>query len=204
MESGETTGKIETYNFTCEKDGAQLYAEISKKGGKLMLFNMVSECNNMVYDKDECVEIGLNFLNKLELTNMRPVWASQAYGVATINYVYEKDDIIYYPDMVKVTVCQETGMVTGYEASEYYYNHIERDMEKASVSKAQAIEKLHEGMELLTCRLALIPVGEKEVLSYELCADYQGETYFVYINALTGKQAEMFIVIDSVDGQLLI
>ena len=143
-------------------------------------------------------------MEKIGLTDMSPVWASQAYGVVTINYVYESDGVIYYPDMVKVTVCQESGKVTGYEGSDYYINHTERDIELPKLNSGEASKKVSDSIGIITARLCLIPVGEKEVLAYEFMGNVEEETYFVYINAVNGRQEELFMVVNSADGQLLI
>ncbi len=204
-ESGETIGDFETYNFTAMTEGdAELYAEITKKGGNLILFDMISFCQEESFDKDECVRIGYEFLDKIGLKDMTPVWASQAYGVVTINYVYENNDVIYYPDMVKVTVCQESGKVTGYEASDYYTNHTNRNLTSPTLSSSEASSKVSDNVGIITARLCLIPVGEKEVLAYEFMGNIEEETYFVYINATNGRQEELFMVVNSADGQLLI
>ena len=55
-----------------------------------------------------------------------------------------------------------------------------------------------------TARLALVPIGLKsEKLCYEFSGEYDGSTYYVYIDANTGRQVEMFKVIESTEGTLL-
>ena len=54
-------------------------------------------------------------------------------------------------------------------------------------------------------RLALIPKGnDKEVLTHEISGENQDGLYFVYINATTGQEEQIFKVIDTEQGQLLI
>ena len=60
-------------------------------------------------------------------------------------------------------------------------------------------------IEIDTCRLAVVPVGTStEKLCYECMGEYDGSTYYVYIDAKTGRQVEMFKVIESTEGSLLL
>ena len=53
--------------------------------------------------------------------------------------------------------------------------------------------------------LAVVPIGsESEKLCYEFSGRYDGTLFYVYIDAKFGKQVEMFKVIDSNEGELLI
>ena len=63
---------------------------------------------------------------------------------------------------------------------------------------------MYDGIEIQTSRLALVPFGEKsEKLCYEFSGEYEGQTYYVYIDANTLHQVEMFKVVESTEGTLL-
>ena len=50
-----------------------------------------------------------------------------------------------------------------------------------------------------------MPYGEtREVLTYEISGEYAGATYYVYIDATDGKEIQIFRVIETTEGQLLI
>ena len=66
-------------------------------------------------------------------------------------------------------------------------------------------KKVSSNIELKSCRLALVPIGtSSEKLCYEFSGEYDGSTYYIYIDAITGRQVEMFKVIESTEGTLLI
>ena len=135
---------------------------------------------------------------------MKPVWINFANNVYTVNFAGEQNGVILYGDLIKVRVCAETNMVIGIEAKSYYTNHTQREIEKPTLSLSQAQSKLLEGISVETTRLALVPIGNStEKLCYEFMGEYDGSTYYVYIDALTGKQIEMFKVIESTEGTLL-
>jgi spore germination protein len=135
---------------------------------------------------------------------MKPVWINVSNNVYVINYAYEKDGVIFYPDMIKVRVCAETNTVIGLEATSYYANHFERNIDKPILTKAQARTKVKTEMEIETCRLAVIPIGNSsEMLCYEFSGKLNGATYYAYIDAKSGRQAELFKVVENTEGTLL-
>ncbi len=202
---GVTSGDIECYNVQGETDGELLYAQISKQGGKLVMFSFAGSCNAVNISEEQATEKGENFLKSVGIDNMKAVWINLTGNVYTINFAGEQDGVVLYPDLVKVRVCAETGMVIGIEAKSYYTNHTERVISSPSLSKKQALAKVSDNIEVETARLALVPIGmASETLCYEFSGSYNGSTYYVYIDAVSGRQVEMFKVISGTEGQLLI
>lgn len=203
---GEVEGKITCYQIEGMLDGENsVSAEISKQGGKIVMFDCYKDCSVTETDIDVCVEIANEFLKSMELDNMKAVWATESSAVVYINYVFEDNDVLIYPDMIKITVCQERGVVSSFDATEYYLNHKERKIEKPEITKKQALEKMSQNLDVDTIRLCQIPKGEgKEVLAYEISGKYNGVTYYVYIDAKTGKETQIFRVVETTEGTLLI
>ena len=53
--------------------------------------------------------------------------------------------------------------------------------------------------------VCVIPFGTRaEKLAYEFSGEIDGSTYYVYIDATTGKQLQTFKVVSSENGTLLI
>lgn len=204
-DAGETSGKFECFNVRAMSDGAPVYAQISKIGGHLILFDHFKDCTEINYDGEDLIPVAREFLEKIGLKNMTCVWASSSRAVTSLNFAYEENGVIFYPDLVKLTVCQETGRVTGMEASPYYMNHTERKLPAAQLSAKEAAKKISPSLTVLGTRLAYIPKSANtECLAYEFKAEMNGERYYVYIDAVTGRQAEMFRVIDTDDGTMLL
>lgn len=204
VSDGEVTGEIEVYNVKGDKDGETLYAQISKKGGKLVMFAFSGSCKEVKNEREEATENARKFLSSVGVDNVKPVWTNLANNVYTINFAYEQNGVVVYPDLVKVRVCAETGMVIGIEAKSYYTNHTERTIEKAALTEAAAAEKVSSNIGITAARLVVVPVGVKsEKLCYEFYGTFDGSTYYVYIDAATGRQVEMFKVVDGTEGQLL-
>ena len=48
----------------------------------------------------------------------------------------------------------------------------------------------------------MIPYREGERLCYEVPGRYEGREYRVYIDAITGEEAEVLMMVDSVGGRM--
>lgn len=202
--SGKSTGNIPAFGVQAEVKGDLIYAQITETGGKLIMFSYAGSCGAVNYEEDFVVEKALGFIEGQGLENMKPVWVNLSNNVYTINFAPETNGVIVYPDLVKVRVCAETGMIIGLEAAGYYSNHTEREIGAPALSRAEARSKVSDEISVETARLAIVPIGEKtETLCYEFSGTMDGETYYVYIDANSGRQVEMFKVINSEEGKLL-
>ena len=202
--TGKSAGKIVVFCVQGEVKGDILYAQITETGGNVISFSYSGSCGAVDIDGDAATENALYFIGKTGMENMRPVWINLANNVYTINFAPEISGVIIYPDLVKVRVCAETGMVIGFESTGYYSNHTERSVGAPALTKAQARANVSEDISVETARLAVVPVGENtEKLCYEFSGTKDGENYYVYIDAVNGRQTEMFKVINSADGAML-
>lgn len=203
---GETVGEvIETYNFEGEdENGVMISAQITKKGAKLAEFNYFKDCSKEEITLEKCRELADDFLEKVGYKSLKAVWTANSGNVITINYASVYNGVICYPDLIKVNVCRERGIVSGMEASSYIYNHTDRQIKKAEVELNEVKRKVSGEIEIESSRLAIIPKGEgKEILAYEFTGTADGSTFYVYIDAITGKEVDIFKVIDTTEGLLL-
>ena len=201
---GVLEGKIKCFNVQGEKDGDVLFAQISEVDGKLIMFSYAGSCNAKVYEQDAAINNAESFLDTVGIKNVEAVWVNESNNVYTINFATVIDNVVVYPDLIKVRVCAETGMVIGLEATSYYTNHTDRVISGPNLTKAQAIAYVSDHIDVDTIRLAVVPVGQKtEKLCYEFTGTYDGATYYVYIDANTGRQVEMFKVVSGSEGLML-
>lgn len=201
---GMASGNPECFNVQAKVKDEILYAQISKKGGNLIMFSYAGSCEAENISGEEASDIAIAFMEKTGIKGVEPVWINLANNVYTINFAYSENGVIVYSDLVKVRVCSETSMVIGMEAISYYTNHTERMIDKPVLSKKQAQAKVSDNIEVETARLVIVPIGASiEKLCYEFSGTYDGATYYVYIDAINGRQVEMFKVIESTEGTLL-
>lgn len=203
---GEVSGtNVECYEFSCKTEGdVTLTAEISKIGGKLLLFNHFKDCKEDKVNVQECQKSAEEFLANLGITNVRCVWNTTASNTVTFNYASVVDGIICYSDLIKVNVCKERGTVSAIETSAYYLNNTKtRQIQKPQISEEEASKKLSKDITIESARLVIIPIGNNsEVLTYEFIGKFNDSTYYVYIDAVTGREVKIFKIINTTNGSL--
>ena len=202
---GETSGIFTTYNFSFKNDmNRSIYAQITKKGGFLLSVSSYAASDKDVLSLEECEQKAEEFASKLGL-NLKAVWSTKITGMAYINLTPIIDDIIIYPDMIKVKVSANTGEVLGLEAQSYAFNHTERTIKAATINESTARSKVDSKLEIQSQKLTLIPIQYgSETLCYEYKCVYNKQTYYVYIDANLGTEVQILKVLNTTDGSLLI
>ncbi len=197
------SGKLVCYNVDVRTERGDVFAQITKKGGKLAMFDSYKECRADNFSDENCIRIAEKFLNDAGYAGMKPVWVSTGGAVCNLNFVCEQDGAAVYPDMIKVKVCRERGMVTGIEALAYLLNHTQRTLPAAKLSKGDILSSLG-GYEADSIRLAVIPCRGGEKLAYECFIRYGGSEYYVYFDASTGTECGIFTVVNTAQGRNLL
>ena len=134
---------------------------------------------------------------------MKPTYYLKQGGAVTLNYAYEQDNVTIYPDLIKVKIALDNGEVLGMETTGYLNNHTERNIEKPSISMQEAKSSLNKKLEITSEGLAIIPTEWKtEIFCYEFKGKVDGTDFLVYVNAKTGKEENILVIIDTPDGIL--
>lgn len=203
---GESKGHFTTYDFSYEdENGAYTFAQVTKKGGKLLTLSSQNIYKTKKLELENAEKIALDFAKKADISNMKVVWSDVIGDDAFINLAPVIDGVIIYPDLVKVKVDLTKGNVLGFEASSYYMNHVDRKIMPTRITQNVAKAKLYSGLKVKDARLALIPLEyDKEVLCYEFICTMNGNTYYVYINAVNGAEENILKVIQTDNGNLLL
>ena len=203
--TGESTGgHFDTYNFRLSSGDKSFYAQVTKRDGILIQFNGSYEAGESTKSEDECRTIAANFAQNLGFEDMQAVWSTASNGFVYVNLTPVINDVIIYPDLIKVKIAQDSGDIVGWEAQSWAYNHVERTNLSPVIDEITARQALTDDMDVRTCKLAIIPndyVGE--TLTYEFMCINEGSTYYVYISAETGQQVNILKVIETDDGNLL-
>ena len=200
--SDNNNGIIDTYNFKMTLGGDRkdriAEADVSVKGGHVIWFLYNRETGDKKIDVQKAMEIGSKFLSDRGYKNMKQSYYLNNDGIATINYAYHKDGITYYPDLIKVKVALDNGEVVGFEANGYYMNHRERDFGPPQITEEQARQLVKKGENIKSSGLAVIPTNYgTELLCYEFTGKLDDKDFLVYINAYTGKEEQVLIIINS-------
>ena len=197
---GVSDGEIPTYDFSC--DG--VYISVSKKGGYPVYILSDPKVGDTKIDEEEAIDKAQDFLEKIGFDNMEDTYYYTTDGVCTINFAYEENDFICYPDLIKVSISLFDGKVTSMDATDYLMNHIERDFPTDVVDEDTARKAVASTLKIKDTELAVIPTDAgKERYVYEfLCEGADSQEVLVYADMLTGEEADILILLYSDNGTL--
>ncbi len=195
---GETATKgYNAYNVQgYDGKGNQLFAEVSQADGKLLRFDYYEDCSGEKFDVDRAEDIAEEFLEMLGYEDVEAVRLRANGSTTDFTFVYEKDGVAYYPDEIRVKVCRTRGLVSGFDATKYLQSHGGRDELKVNFTLAEAQNKLHEGLRVESSRLAVIATERGERTAYEFLCNYGEESYFVFVDAVSGEEISIVNVKD--------
>ena len=195
---------IPVYDFSVNtNDEKNINISISKKGGHVVAMNVNRDVDVEAITEDEANKKGKDFLNSKGFGNMKETYYLKQEGIVTVNYAYVQDDIVIYPDLIKVKIALDNGDIMGIETTGYLNNHEERDISNIKITKEKAKEKLNKNLEIQSEGLAIIPTNWKtEILCYEFKGKIDNREFLVYINAENGKEEDILIITNTPNGTL--
>ena len=199
---GEIDGKIRAWTFEVETRTAS----VTKQGGYLLELTDSRERVTTGLSVGDAMNKAQEFFAKMGITGMRQSYFMKRNGEITMNFAYSQDGVTVYPDLIKVSVCLETGDICGYEAYGYLMAH-RTDRDTGVVLTAeQAQEKVNANLSIISRNIAIIPTdGKNEVLCHEFVTETaEGKHVLVYINAKTGIEEMIQILIETDDGTLTV
>ena len=85
--------------------------------------------------------------------NMKETYYLNENGIVTINYAYLQNDVVIYPDLIKVKVALDNGEILGIETKGYLNNHIDRSISKNLISKEEAKKELNKNLNIQRDRI---------------------------------------------------
>ncbi len=199
-------GNIPSYQYYVTKNDENktgVSIAFSQKGGHIVYMNSNREIGAETISFDKANEIGKNFLESKNFPNMRETYYLKQNGIVTINYAYNQDNIIMYPDLIKVKVALDNGEIMGIETTGYLNSHFERNIPNIQISSEEAKRNINPNLEITSERLAVIPTEyQTEVLCYEFKGRINERDFLVYVNVETGKEEDILVILETPDGIL--
>lgn len=197
-------GEIPAYYISAKgSDGSSISAAVSEEGGIVIwLSRYLQNYEEPKLSEEKCAEKAVEFAHNRGFSNMTPVFAQQS-GLSTIvNLAATQEDVILYPDLIKVKVSSVDGSIELWEARNYIMSHTERSVSTPKLSLEQAKAKLSDKLSIKKeTGLVLIPLNNKEILCYEFICSYENNKYYVYIDAATGDTRDIYRVIGSGESE---
>ncbi len=196
-------GHVESYGFIIKNNDISKNIAISKKGGHIVYFNSYREIKEKKIPEEEAVKIGKKFLDEKGYNNMKETYYLVQENNIVINYAYTQDDVVVYPDLIKLKIALDNGEILGMETAGYLNCHQERKINKNIISVEEAKQKLNKRIEINSQNLAIIPTEyNTEILCWEFKGKVSDNEFLVYINAENGKEEDILMIVNTPNGTL--
>ena len=195
---------IPVYDFSVTTNNDEnISISVSKKGGHIVNMNSNRDISAEIISQEEANEKGKEFLNSKGFTNMKETYYLKQEGIVTINYAYMQDNVIMYPDLIKVKIALDNGEILGIETTGYLNNHTQRDISNIKITEEEAKKDLNKNLEITSSGLAVIPTEwQTEILCYEFKGKVEDKEFLVYINAENGREEDILIITNTPNGTL--
>lgn len=204
--SGEINSRFETYTYhVTNSDSQVLFVQVSKVGGHVITVSgQGSTSGEKNITEEDAKNIALDFAKQNGVENPQIVWIEGVNNHIYLNIAPTENDIILYPDLVKVKVDMASGTVIGYDATNYFINHIPRALKKTGHNANEFKSNLPKDMTVKNQRLVLAPLDyNREVICFEYECEKEGATYYFYLNAENGEEENVLKVIQTDDSSKL-
>ena len=207
-----TENKTSVYYIDGMTESGNCSLMLTEKGGVPVMMSKSAESIDRSPDDGNRTNAGegreyyeqkaIEYMYKLGFYKLKAVWYNAVDGVAVVNLAPEEDGVIYYTDLVKVKVLIPGGEIIGFESSGYCEKNTERTLPENVLPESEAAKKVSPKIKVTNVRLCVIPLDEKEKYCYEFAGEYNGLDYFVYIDAVTGDEANILRVVDNDQGSM--
>lgn len=195
---------IPVYDFSIKNNNEEtVNVSISKKGGHIVYMNTNRGVNSEIISQEEANTKGKEYLASKGFPDMKETYYLKQEGIVTINYAYTQNDVVIYPDLIKVKVALDNGEILGIETTGYLNNHQSRNVSNVKITKEEAKKTLSKELQIESEGLAIIPTEWKtEILCYEFKGKVDDREFLVYINAENGREEDILVIQNTPNGTL--
>lgn len=201
----ESNGRLELYNFKLKLKNSEMIRNISmtKQDGKMYLMVGNRNITEEKISMDEASNAGVEFLKKIGIENVKETYYLKSENSVIINYAAYQDNIVLYPDLIKIKVALDNAEICSVECQGYVFNHEKREKIIPKITIEEARDKINKNIEILSEGLAIIPTESKgEVLTYEFKGKIDEREFLIYINAETAQEEKILLILYTEGGTL--
>lgn len=189
------------FNSKSKDDWATV--DLTQKGGMPYMMLYSRPVNAEKLSVDQAKAAGRKYLSDKGFPDMVDTYYLKQDNTAIINYAFKQGNITVYPDLIKLKIALDTGEVTGFEGKAYLSSHKVRTIPKAKITEAQARKMISGRVKIMSAGLAIIPTEYRtELYTYEFKGKLNDTDFLVYINAVTGKEENILMIMNTPNGIL--
>ncbi len=202
----ESGGTIPTYNFMARLgETREVSISVTKQGGYVLYMLDNREVTEKKLNISQATEKARAFLRSQGMFYVKNSYYEESDNVATLNFAAVQGDVTLYSDLIKVKIALDNGEVLGYEAKGYLMSHKARELPTELLSEEEAKAAVSSHLTVYGTGLALIPQDSlREVLCYEFKGRYNDRNFLVYINAVTGQEEQILMLLESESSVLAV
>lgn len=203
---GEQEGNLPAYCYGVKQGDQPVCIWVTKQGGVVCDMLNCGAVTGSRLSPEQALETAKAQLEKWGFTDMKSSYYMIEGNVLTANFAYEQDGVVCYPDLIKVGVAMDDGAIQSFEAKGYVSSHTKRELPPPEISAEDARSKVPEDLIVESENLALIPTaGGHEVLCHEfLCTMEDGGHSLIYVNAESGEQEKILLLLEEENGTLTV
>lgn len=180
--------------------------EVSNRGGMVFTYRDPRPIGVPRLEAEAAIKKAKTWLDAHGFTGMKESYYTLFDNTITVNFAYTQNGITVYSDLIKVSVALDDGSIVGMEARGYVMSHRSRTLPRPAISEAEGRAVVSSRLTIQSENLALIPTsGQNEVLCREyVCTDEEGRHIIVYVNARTGQEENIYLLVEDENGILTI
>ena len=191
QDDSDEDGKMPSYGFYAEDS----VISVTKAGGFICYTLSSRPVSEDRIQMEQACQMAEKYLKDIGYDHMQTTYYEKNNNVLTVNFAAKEGEVTCY-----------NGEILGMDARGYLTNHKSRSLPAPSISEEDARNTCSPLLEVQEVKLALIPsAGQNEIYCYELnCLSETGDHVLVYINAETGAEEQILILLINENGTLTI
>lgn len=202
--TGQGQTPVDVYEMDAVTAEGVLSLAVTKKGGAVLYMILNGQVGAAKRSVADCIDLAGRFLADQGYPAMEVRYWAEYGGIVTANFAPLQDGVVLYPDLVKVQVSMDSGMVVGFEALNYLSSHTVRTDLTPGIGPEEARSLLNARLTVSRERLAIIPADDGEHLCYEFSVSMENANYLIYIDARSGRERKIYRLVEDESGQLVI
>lgn len=204
--SGDVGGDVPCWVCSGRVNGGEYTVYVTKQGGEIWSVLCSRQTGQAIYSVDQGLATARALLDDRGIDNLQESYHTVKDGVLLVNFEHSENGVLCYPDLIKVGVALDNGTLMSYDAQGYISAHTDRDIPEAQLSEEDAQNGLAKSLSVSGHNMAIIPSqGGEERFCHEFqCETEGGDKYLVYVNALTGAEEKILILLEDETGALTI
>ncbi len=204
--AGECGGDVPCWICAGRMGGGEYTVYVTKQGGEIWSVIGSRPVGEAVYTVEQGLGIAGDLIRGWGLKGLEESYHTVSGGVLLVNFEHSEQGVRCYPDLIKVGVALDTGALMSYDAKGYITAHTKRTIPETAVSEEKAQAGLAKTLSVQDHAMAIIPTeGGQERYCHEfLCQAEDGDRYLMYVNAQTGDQEKILILLEDETGTLTV